>query len=70
MNIAMFAVAPGEVMKFLQSQLVAGYQQGGAQVRQVSFGTGTLRAVPLSAQEIAAIMRTQHTPTPTALPHQ
>lgn len=57
-NIANFAVAPGELMQYLNSQLVAGYQPNGT-FRPANFGMGGLRPVRLDPRQVADIMRRQ-----------
>lgn len=57
-NIANFAVAPGELMKYLNSQLVAGYQADGS-FQRASFGGGFARPVRLNPRQVGDIMRRQ-----------
>ena len=63
LNIANFAAAPAEVMKFLTSQLVAGYDQGSAaQFQRASLGAAQPRMVPIAAAEMVAIVKAQRVP--------
>lgn len=58
LNLATFSLAPEAIMKFLASQLVAGYQQGGsARFLPASMGTTYGRPVRLSPREFSEIAR-------------
>lgn len=56
-NVASFALAFQEAMKYLSSQLVAGYQQNGT-FQRAGFGTASPRPVLATPQEMARIMET------------
>lgn len=54
-NIATFAAAPADLMQFLNSQLVAGYQQGGT-FQRAGFGSPYARATWLAPQQMSDII--------------
>jgi hypothetical protein len=52
-NIVNFAAAPNEIMKFLNSQIVAGLQEGNPQFQTASLSVTPSRVVALAPLEIA-----------------